>query len=146
MRHHYTSNTKATIQKNNKCWPDVEHLEMLYYNNCSFYYSYHNYSYYYCSNYYNNCSFLQNSIQGIGSAGQVLVAHKLNSLLACGIFPEQGSNPCPLHWQVNSTTGPPGKSQKFLKFSFYKIFISLLTFFFMKLHQIIQLPNIIFTS
>ena len=30
---------------------------------------------------------------------------------ACGIFPNQGSNSCPLHWQVDSQlTGPTGKS------------------------------------
>ena len=31
---------------------------------------------------------------------------------ACGIFPDQGSNPCPLHWQVDSQPllhqGSPG--------------------------------------
>ena len=26
-----------------------------------------------------------------------------------GIFVDQGSNPCPLLWQANSSTGPPGK-------------------------------------
>ena len=31
-------------------------------------------------------------------------------LLACGIFPYQGLNPCPLHWQA--ILGPPGKSLK----------------------------------
>ena len=31
--------------------------------------------------------------------------------LACGIFLDGGSNPCPLHWQVDSLlAGPPGKS------------------------------------
>ena len=30
---------------------------------------------------------------------------------ACGIFPEQGLNPCSLHWQADTlTAGPPGKS------------------------------------
>ena len=28
--------------------------------------------------------------------------HRLNCSVACGIFPDQGSNPCPLHWQVDS--------------------------------------------
>ena len=36
------------------------------------------------------------------STGSVLVAHGLSCLAACGIFPHQGSNPCLLHWQVNS--------------------------------------------
>ena len=32
----------------------------------------------------------------------VVVAHGLNCSVACGIFPDQGSNPCPLHWQTDS--------------------------------------------
>ena len=33
-------------------------------------------------------------------------------LEACGIFPDQEANPCPLHWQADPflTTGLPGKS------------------------------------
>ena len=30
------------------------------------------------------------------------VAHRLSCSAACGIFPDQGSNPCPLHWQADS--------------------------------------------
>ena len=30
------------------------------------------------------------------------VAHGLSCSVACGIFLDQGSNPCPLHWQVDS--------------------------------------------
>ena len=36
------------------------------------------------------------------SAGSVVVVHGLSCSAACGIFPEQGSNPCPLHWQADS--------------------------------------------
>ena len=32
----------------------------------------------------------------------VVVAQGLSRPLACGIFPDQESNPCPLHWQVDS--------------------------------------------
>ena len=32
----------------------------------------------------------------------VVVAHGLSCSMACGIFPDQGSNLCPLHWQVDS--------------------------------------------
>ena len=41
---------------------------------------------------------------GTGSrrAGSVAVAHGLSYSAACGIFPDQGSNPCPLHWQADS--------------------------------------------
>ena len=35
-------------------------------------------------------------------AGSVVVAHGLSCSVACGIFPDQGSNPCPLHWQADS--------------------------------------------
>ena len=36
------------------------------------------------------------------SAGSVVVAHGLSCSSACGIFPDQGSNPCALHWQADS--------------------------------------------
>ena len=35
-------------------------------------------------------------------AGSVVVAHGCSCSTACGIFPDQGSNPCPLHWQADS--------------------------------------------
>ena len=39
---------------------------------------------------------------GLQSAGSVVVAHGLSCSAACGIFLDQGSNPCPLHWQADS--------------------------------------------
>ena len=39
---------------------------------------------------------------GSRRAGSVVVAHGPNCSVACGIFPDQGSNPCSLHWQVDS--------------------------------------------
>ena len=62
-------------------------------------------------------------LQWLPCVGSVVVAQRLWSMpasvavsqglscpMACGIFPDQGSNPCPLHWQVDSlATGPPGK-------------------------------------
>ena len=39
---------------------------------------------------------------GSGRAGSVIVAHGPSCSAACGIFPDQGSNPCPLHWQADS--------------------------------------------
>ena len=43
-------------------------------------------------------------LQSTGSrrAGSVVVAHGPSCSAACGIFPDQGSNPCPLHWQADS--------------------------------------------
>ena len=44
------------------------------------------------------------SLRSTGSrrAGSVIVAHGPTCSVACGIFPDQGSNPCPLHWQADS--------------------------------------------
>ena len=46
-------------------------------------------------------------------AGSVVVAHGPSCSTACGIFPDRGSNPCPLHWQADSQPlrhqGSPGK-------------------------------------
>ena len=39
---------------------------------------------------------------GSRSTGSVIVAHGPSCSAACGIFPDQGSNPCPLHWQADS--------------------------------------------
>ena len=39
---------------------------------------------------------------GSRRAGSVAVAHGPSCSVACGIFPDQGSNPCPLHWQADS--------------------------------------------
>ena len=39
---------------------------------------------------------------GSRRAGSVIVAHGPSCSAACGIFPVQGSNPCPLHWQADS--------------------------------------------
>ena len=36
------------------------------------------------------------------AVGSVVVAHGLSCSAACGIFPDQGSNLCPLHWQADS--------------------------------------------
>ena len=39
---------------------------------------------------------------GSRCAGLVIVAHGPSCSVACGIFPDQGSNPCPLNWQADS--------------------------------------------
>ena len=39
---------------------------------------------------------------GSRRAGSVVVAHGPSCSAACGIFPDQGSNPCPLHWLADS--------------------------------------------
>ena len=39
---------------------------------------------------------------GSRRAGSAVVAHGPSCFAACGIFPDQGSNPCPLHRQADS--------------------------------------------
>ena len=43
-------------------------------------------------------SFLLNGV----AVGSVFVAQGLSDPSACGIFPDQGSNPCLPHWQADS--------------------------------------------
>ena len=45
---------------------------------------------------------LINGAQALGHVGSVVVAHRLSCPEACGIFPDQGSIWCPLHWQADS--------------------------------------------
>ena len=49
---------------------------------------------------------------GSRRAGSVIVAHGPSCSAACGIFPDQGWNLCPLHWQADSQPlrhqGSPG--------------------------------------
>ena len=40
--------------------------------------------------------------QALGHVGSVAAAHRLSCPAVWGIFLDQGSNPCPLHWQVDS--------------------------------------------
>ena len=39
---------------------------------------------------------------GSRRAGSAVAAHGPTCSASCGIFPDQGSNPCPLHWQADS--------------------------------------------
>ena len=39
---------------------------------------------------------------GLQSSGLVVMAHGLSSSMACGIFPDQSTNLCRLHWQADS--------------------------------------------
>ena len=56
---------------------------------------------------------------GSRRAGSVVVAHGPSCSMACGIFPDQGSNPCPLYWQADSQPlrhqGSPIRQYNFLK-------------------------------
>ena len=57
---------------------------------------------------------------GSRRAGSAIVAHGPSRSAACGIFPDQGSNPSPALAGRFSTTAPPGKPCHFL----YEKFLS----------------------
>ena len=40
--------------------------------------------------------------QALGCTASAVVVHRLSCPATCGIFPVQESNPCSLHWQVDS--------------------------------------------
>ena len=41
-------------------------------------------------------------VPGLWSTGSTVVVYHFSCSMARGIFPDQGSNPCPLYWQVDS--------------------------------------------
>ena len=49
--------------------------------------------------------FQAHSLQQLWHAGSVVVAHGLSCSVACGIFLDQGSNQCPLHWVPKKMLG-----------------------------------------
>ena len=49
-----------------------------------------------------SCGFFCCGARALGARASVVVAHGLSCSVACGIFPDQGSNPCPLNWQADS--------------------------------------------
>ena len=42
------------------------------------------------------------AVPRLQSTGSIVMAHRLSCSEACGIFSDQGWNPCLLHWQVDS--------------------------------------------
>ena len=52
----------------------------------------------------NNCGMWASVVaaQGLQSTGSIVVAHELSCCMVCGVFLDQGLNPCFLHWQVDS--------------------------------------------
>ena len=52
-------------------------------------------------------------VSHVGSgSGAIFAAQALSCSAAGGVVLDQGSNPCPLHWQADSTTEPPGKPRE----------------------------------
>ena len=60
---------------------------------------------------------------GSRRAGSVVVAHGLSCSMACGILPDQGSSPCPLHWQADCQ--PLHHQGSPCSFSFYSVSVCL---------------------
>ena len=105
-------------------------------------------------------------LQSTGSrrAGSVVVAHRPSCSVACGIFPDQGSNPCSLHWQADSqplrhqgspqgyifalkskdvlkNTFPPPKKHFSLFHCHYIIYSCVRTFLYVNLWMIFSVKN-----
>ena len=78
---------------------------------------------------------------GSRRAGSVVVAHGPSRSAACGILPDQGPNPCPLHWQADSQ---PLRHQgsPILGFYFAKWFIEYFTHVLLLLDFSCELANI----
>ena len=62
--------------------------------------------------------------KGSRCSGSAVVAHGPSCSAACGIFPDQGSNPCPLHWQADSQ---PLRHQGSPVCTIFKVFIECVT-------------------
>ena len=83
-------------------------------------------------------------LRGTGSrcAGSVVVAHGPSWSAARGIFPDQGSNPCPLHWQADSQPlrhqGSPGHI--FIYSLEYVLRISILSIPILNIYQLVIKP------
>ena len=70
---------------------------------------------------------------GLERGGSAVVAHEPSCSMACGIFPDQGLNPCPLHWQADSQPlnhhhGSPSA------YILFKSQVLLISFFHYRLH------------
>ena len=62
---------------------------------------------------------------GSRCAGSVVVAYRPSRSVACGIFPDQGLNLCPLHWQADSQPlRHQGSPAHFLIKSFFFLMLS----------------------
>ena len=61
--------------------------------------------------------------RGSRHSGSVVVAHGPSCSVASGIFPDQGSNPCPLHWQADSQ---PLRHQGSPKACFFELYTNVI--------------------
>ena len=73
----------------------------------------------------------------IWSAVSVVVVHGLSCLMVCGIFINQGSSLCPLHWQTDSLPLSHKEALEFLLYWFLNVFFSSSSsFFFLVLSKV----------
>ena len=64
-------------------------------------------------------------VRALGCAGSAVAVHGLSCPTACGVFPDQGLNPCSLYWQAKSDhQGSPVLHISFLFLQFYVCYIS----------------------
>ena len=75
---------------------------------------------------------------GFRCAGSVIVAHGPSCSAACGIFPDQGSNPCLLHWQADSQ---PLRHQGSPQICILQLFLSYSVVCFFSVFQRIDIFN-----
>ena len=58
-----------------------------------------------------HCGGFSHGARALGVWTSVVAGHRLSCFMACGIFLDLGSNPCPLHWQADFlSTVPPENS------------------------------------
>ena len=78
---------------------------------------------------------------GSRRAGSVIVAHGPSCSAARGILPEQGSNPCPLHWQADSQPlRHQGSPQMF-----FKTFLEIIMKFFFFCSLMVKITLVVFS-
>ena len=62
---------------------------------------------------------------GLQSAGSIVAVHRLSCSEACGVCLDQGSDLCPLHWQVDSLPLDHQGRPPLLKFVLFFLIIEL---------------------
>ena len=72
---------------------------------------------------------------GSRHTGPAAVAHGPSRSSACGIPPDQGSNPCPLHWQADSQPLRHQGSPLILFYFLFFVIVLLFFFSFLLLHH-----------
>ena len=80
------------------------------------------------------------AVPGLSSTGSIVVAHRLSCSIECGIFLDQGSNLCLLHWQADSLPLSHKGSPYFIQF-YIKILYKWLVLLWLILWLVLFLEN-----